>query len=100
MLQQDQAKDYVVGTGTTHSVRRLLEVAFSHLGMDYKQYVELDPALLRPAEVVHLKADPSLAARELGWKPKVSFEELIHMMVDEDMARVRNQMATLSIPSK
>jgi GDPmannose 4,6-dehydratase len=65
------------------------------LGMDYREYVELDPALLRPAEVVHLRADPSKAQRELGWNPTVTFEELIHMMVDEDMSRVRNQMASV-----
>ncbi len=100
MLQQDEARDYVIGTGTTHSVSRLLEVAFSHLGMDYRQCVELDPALLRPAEVVHLRADPSKAQRELGWNPKVTFEDLIHMMVDDDMARVRAQMATASVRDK
>ncbi|HLY63879.1 MAG TPA: GDP-mannose 4,6-dehydratase [Terriglobia bacterium] len=92
MLQRDEPTDYVIGTGITHSVSRLLEVAFSHLGMDYKQYVELDPALLRPAEVFHLKADPSKALSELGWEPKVSFERLIHMMVDEDLARLPNAL--------
>jgi GDPmannose 4,6-dehydratase len=100
MLQQDQAKDYVIGTGTSHSVRRLLEVAFSHLGMDYKQYVELDSALLRPAEVVHLLADPSKARRELLWNPTVTFENLIQTMVDEDLARVRTQIATASVRDK
>ena len=100
MLQQNEAKDYVVGTGITHSVSRLLEVAFSHLGMDYREFVELDPALLRPAEVVHLRADPAKAHRELGWKPTITFENLIHMMVDEDVARVRAQMATASVRDK
>ena len=93
MLQRDQPKDYVIGTGITHSVSRLLDVAFSRLGMDYKHYVELDPALLRPADVIHLKADPSKALRELGWEPKVTFEGLIHLMVDEDLARLRNPFA-------
>lgn len=87
MLQRDEPRDYVVGTGVTHSVRRLLEVAFSHLDMDYREYVELDPALLRPAEVNHLKADPSKVKRELGWTPAVTFEKLIQMMVDGDLAR-------------
>jgi GDPmannose 4,6-dehydratase len=96
MLQQDEARDYVIGTGMTHSVRNLLEVAFSRAGLDYREYVELDPALLRPAEVFHLRADPSKARRDLGWKPEVSFEQLIHMMVDEDLARVRNQLIQVS----
>ena len=100
MLQQKEAKDYVIGTGITHSVSRLLEVAFSHLGMDFREFVELDPALLRPAEVVHLRADPAKAHRELGWKPTITFENLIHMMVDDDMARVRAQMATASVRDK
>ncbi|HEV2348458.1 MAG TPA: GDP-mannose 4,6-dehydratase [Terriglobia bacterium] len=100
MLQGNQANDYVVGTGITHSVRQLLEFAFSHLEMDYKQHIELDPALLRPAEVVHLKADPSKAQRELGWNPTLTFEDLIHMMVEQDLARVRTQMTTSSLPGK
>lgn len=100
MLQRNQANDYVVGTGITHSVRQLLEFAFSHLEMDYKQHIELDPALLRPAEVVHLKADPSKAQRELGWNPTLTFEDLIHMMVEQDLARVRTQMTTSSLPGK
>jgi GDPmannose 4,6-dehydratase len=96
MLQQDEPKDYVVGTGVTHSVGQLMEIAFGHLGMDYRQYIELDPSLLRPAEVFHLKADPSKAERELGWKPEVNFEQLIHMMVDEDLTRVRSQLPNAS----
>src|SRR5436190_38760 len=96
MLQQDEPKDYVIGTGITHSVSRLLEVAFNYVGLDYKKHVERDTALLRPAEVVHLKADPSKAQRELGWKPQVNFEQLIHMMVDEDLTRVRGQLAHAS----
>jgi GDPmannose 4,6-dehydratase len=97
MLQQDEPKDYVIGTGVTHSVNRLLEVAFNRAGLDYKKYIELDPALLRPAEVIHLKADPSKAQRELGWKPGITFEQLIHTMVDEDLARVRSQLAHASV---
>jgi GDPmannose 4,6-dehydratase len=89
MLQQDQPEDYVVATGITHSVRRLLEVAFEHVGLDYRDHVEVDPKLLRPAEVYHLKGDASKARRKLGWDPRVSFEQLVQMMVDEDLNRLR-----------
>jgi GDPmannose 4,6-dehydratase len=88
MLQQEKPQDYVVATGVAHSVRQLLEMAFGHLGMDYRDYVEIDPALLRPAEVYHLLGDASKARRELGWEQKVSFEALVKMMVDEDLARL------------
>ena len=88
MLQQDKPKDYVVASGVAHSVRQLLEVAFGHLGMDYRDYVETDAALLRPAEVYHLLGDSSKARQELGWKPRVSFDGLVKMMVDEDLARL------------
>jgi GDPmannose 4,6-dehydratase len=97
MLQRDEPADYVIGTGITHSVSRLLDVAFNRLGMDYKQYVETDPALLRPAEVFHLKADPTKARSELGWAPSVTFEGLIHMMVDEDLARLSSPLAHPSV---
>ncbi len=88
MLQQDKPKDYVVASGVAHSVRQLLEIAFGRLGMDYRDYVEIDSALLRPAEVYHLLGDSSRARQELGWKPKVSFDSLVKMMVDEDLARL------------
>jgi len=88
MLQRDEPKDYVVASGVAHSVRQLLEIAFGHLGMDYRDYVETDAALLRPAEVYHLLGDSSRARQELGWKPKVSFVRLVKMMVDEDLARL------------
>jgi GDPmannose 4,6-dehydratase len=88
MLQQEKPKDYVVASGVAHSVRQLLEIAFGHLGMDYRDYVEVDPALLRPAEVHHLLGDSTKARQELGWKPKVSFEGVVKMMVDEDLARL------------
>ncbi len=91
MLQQNQPKDYVVASGVAHSVRQLLEIAFGHLGMDYRDYVETDAALLRPAEVYHLLGDASRARQELGWKPKVSFDDLVKMMVDEDLARLEAQ---------
>jgi GDPmannose 4,6-dehydratase len=96
MLQQDQPRDYVVGTGVTHSVRKLLEVAFGYVGLDYREYVEIDPALLRPAEVHHLRADSSKAEAELGWRPEVSFEQLVQMMVDADLDRVRAEASSHS----
>jgi len=88
MLQQSGPRDYVVGTGETHSVRELVELAFGHVGLDYRKYVVSDPRFHRPAEVDLLLADPGKARQELGWKPKVSFQQLIAMMVDADLARL------------
>jgi GDPmannose 4,6-dehydratase len=88
MLQQEQADDYVIATGVSHSVRELVDIAFAHAGLDPAKYVRTDPALLRPAEVDHLIGDCSKAARVLGWKPTVSFEQLVKMMVDADLARL------------
>lgn len=88
MLQQDKADDYVIATGISHSVRQLVELAFGHVGLDWRQYVRTDPALMRPAEVDHLIGDASKAKRVLGWEPTVSFEELVAMMVDADLARL------------
>jgi GDPmannose 4,6-dehydratase len=89
MLQQDQPDDYVVGTGRTHSVRELCQVAFDHLDLDWDQYVVTDPEFYRPAEVDVLVSDPAKARKELGWEPEVSFEELIRMMVDADLAHLK-----------
>jgi GDPmannose 4,6-dehydratase len=88
MLQQPQPRDYVVGMGETHSVRELVDVAFRHVGLDYRDYVVSDPRYYRPAEVELLLADPTKARQELGWQPKVSFERLVTMMVDADLARL------------
>jgi GDPmannose 4,6-dehydratase len=88
MLQQPRPRDYVVGMGETHSVRELVDVAFRHVGLDYRDYVVSDPRYYRPAEVELLLADPTKARRELGWKPQVSFEQLVTMMVDADLARL------------
>ncbi|MDC3953897.1 GDP-mannose 4,6-dehydratase [Polyangium jinanense] len=85
MLQQDQADDYVVGTGETHSVREFLELAFRHAGLDWQEYVRIDPKYFRPAEVDVLLADPTKAREKLGWTPKVSFPELVRRMVDSDL---------------
>ncbi|MEO6067747.1 MAG: GDP-mannose 4,6-dehydratase [Gemmatimonadales bacterium] len=89
MLQQKAPKDYVIGTGEQHTVQALVEIAFQHVGLDWKKYVTQDPRFMRPAEVETLLADPTLAKRELGWAPKVSFTQLVHMMVDADVARLR-----------
>jgi GDPmannose 4,6-dehydratase len=89
MLQQPAPQDYVVGTGQTHSVQQLVELAFAHVGLDWRRRVVSDPKYYRPAEVDLLLADPSKACRELGWAPKVSFEELVAMMVDADIERLR-----------
>jgi GDPmannose 4,6-dehydratase len=88
MLQQSEARDYVIGTGETHSVRELVELAFGRVGLDYRRYVVSDPRFHRPAEVDLLLADPTKARKELGWKPRVSFAELVAMMVDADMTRL------------
>src|SRR5215831_2556796 len=85
MLQQENPVDFVVASGETHSVKRLLEVAFGHVGLDYLHHVEIDRELLRPAEVTHLRGDFSKARERIGWEPEVSFEELIKMMVDSDL---------------
>ncbi len=91
MLQQDQPDDYVVATGQKHSVRELVELAFQHVGLDWRRYVEIDPRLLRPAEVNTLCGDASKARRVLGWKPQVSFAGLVEMMVDADLERVARE---------
>ncbi len=94
MLQQDEPEDYVIGTGETHSVREFCEIAFSHVGLDYRDYVVQDPRFFRPAEVDLLVADPSKARQKLGWSPTVTFEELVKMMVDADLALLREHMET------
>lgn len=85
MLRQDTPDDFVIGTGVTHSVQDLVEIAFESVGLDWTEHVVMDPALLRPAEVDVLQADPSKARQLLGWEPEVSFEELVGMMVEEDL---------------
>ncbi len=88
MLQQDTPDDYVVATGETHPVRELVEVAFSHVGLDWEKYVKLDPRFIRPAEVDLLIGDPTKARTQLGWKQEVDFRGLVTMMVDADVARL------------
>jgi GDPmannose 4,6-dehydratase len=89
MLQQDEPDDYVVGTGRTHSVRELCRVAFGHLGLDYEEYVRVDPRFVRPADVDLLVSNPAKARARLGWQPSVSFEDLVVMMVEADLKRLQ-----------
>jgi GDPmannose 4,6-dehydratase len=93
MLQQDEADDFVIATGESHSVRELVEVAFGHAGLDWEGYVKLDPRFLRPAEVDHLIGSPAKAQRVLGWQPEVDFKALVTMMVDADIKRLKNTPA-------
>jgi len=88
MLQQERPDDYVIATGVSHSVRELIEIAFGHVGLDWRQHVKTDPRLLRPAEVDLLRGDSSKARRELGWAPEVDFAGLVEMMVDADLERL------------
>src|SRR5438445_7687986 len=88
MLQRPKPADYVVGTGVTHTVRELCEIAFQHVGLDWRKHVKVDPTLVRPAEVDVLQADAGKARRELGWTPRVDFAALVRMMVDADLERV------------
>ncbi len=91
MLQQDQPDDFVIATGEQHSVQEVVELAFDRVGLAPADYVETDPSLLRPAEVNSLRGDASKARRVLGWKPEVSFRQLIEMMVDADLVRVEEE---------
>jgi len=87
MMQQEKPDDYVIATGETHSVREFLDEAFGRMDMDWKKYVEIDPRYYRPAEVDLLLGDASKAEKNLKWKPKVQFKELVHMMVDADVTK-------------
>jgi GDPmannose 4,6-dehydratase len=89
MLQQDHPDNYVIGTGETHAVREFCEIAFSHVGLDYKEHVVQDEKFYRPAEVDLLISDPAKACAALNWSPAVSFKELVTMMVDSDVARLK-----------
>jgi GDPmannose 4,6-dehydratase len=93
MLQQETPQDYVVGTGATHAVREFCELAFDHVGLDYRDHVVQDPRFYRPAEVDLLVADPHKANDLLGWEPRVDFEGLARMMVDADLKRVAREIS-------
>jgi GDPmannose 4,6-dehydratase len=86
MLDAQEPDDYVIATGETHTVREFAEHAFSHAGLDWEKYVKVDPSYFRPTEVDLLLGDPTKARKKLGWKPEVTFEELVKIMVDADMA--------------
>ena len=96
MLQQDEPGDYVVCTGETHSVREFCELAFAHLGMEYRDYVVIDEAFMRPAEVDLLVGDASRAASELGWRREVGFRQLVAMMVDADLDLLQGKLKGIS----
>jgi len=93
MLQQGEPGDYVIATGVTHSVKELVEIAFSHVGLNWKEYVIADEKLYRPAEIYELRGDYSKARKELGWEPQVSFENLIKMMVDADLEMLKYRVS-------
>lgn len=90
MLQQDKPDDYVIGTGETHSIKEFLQEAFSYLNLDWKDYIEIDSRYFRPTEVEFLKADYSKAKKEIGWTPRITFKDLVKIMVDNDLKR-KNQ---------
>jgi len=89
MLQQNEPLDYVISSGQSHSVKELVQIAFSYVGLDWEKHVKVDPKLVRPAEVDILLGDSSLARKNLGWRPKTAFEGLVKMMVDADLARLK-----------
>ena len=91
MLQVPEAGDYVIATGEAHSVQECVEIAFDQVGLDWQKHVVQDPAFMRPAEVDHLIGDPAKAKKQLGWEPRTSFEELIRLMVDADLALLAGQ---------
>jgi GDPmannose 4,6-dehydratase len=93
MLEADEPEDFVIATGTTHSVREFVEAAFEHAGLDWEPHVEIDPRYFRPAEVDELLGDASKAAERLGWGARVSFEELVKIMVDADIAELDDELA-------
>jgi GDPmannose 4,6-dehydratase len=88
VLQQERPSDYVLGTGEAHSVREFLDEAFGYVDLDWENYVEIEPRYLRPSEVDFLLADTGRARRELGWEPKIKFEELVRIMVDADLEEI------------
>jgi GDPmannose 4,6-dehydratase len=91
MLQQDKPEDYIIATGETHSVCEFVELAFDYLGLDWKRYVVVDPALYRPADVDLLVGDATKARTQLGWAPSVTFEQLVKIMVDADLELAKQE---------
>jgi GDPmannose 4,6-dehydratase len=99
MLQQETPGDYVIATGLAHSIRELVEVAFDHVGLPSAPYVRQDPRFMRPADVVHLIGDATKADRELGWRPRTSFADLVRLMVDADLALLSTGVAPSGVLS-
>jgi GDPmannose 4,6-dehydratase len=99
MLQQAQPDDFVLATGETHTVGELIRIAFAHADLDWERYVKIDPRYYRPAEVDLLVGDPAKARRELGWEPEVTFRELVEMMVDADLERLKNVQPNRTSPN-
>lgn len=97
MLQQNEPEDFVIATGETHSIRDCLDLAFGHVGLNWEDYVEIDPRYFRPTDVSVLQGDSHLAHEKLGWKPKTSFQELIHLMVDHDCRLAARERAIQSL---
>ena len=97
MLQQPEADDFVIGTGEMHTVQEFVEIACDRAGVDWKKHLVIDPKFYRPAEVDQLLSDPTKAAQTLGWKPQVSFEELVHMMVDEDLRQLASKQRATAV---
>ena len=93
MLQQPDPEDFVIATGETHSVREFLELVFEEVGLNWRDYVEIDPQYLRPSEVDLLLGDPAKARRRLGWTPQTSFEELVRIMISEDWSKAKRERA-------
>jgi GDPmannose 4,6-dehydratase len=89
MLQQDSPDDFVIATGETHTIRELLEEAFGYVGLNYEDYVVIDPRFVRPAEVDLLLGDPGKASDKLGWKPEINFKQLVQMMVESDLDKIK-----------
>ena len=94
MLQQDEPEDFVIATGISHCVKELIQVAFDHLGLDWEEYMDSDPKLFRPAEVDYSVVDAKKAKAKLRWQPRVTFEELIRMMVDHDLRLNQRRQST------
>ena len=99
MLQQEERADYVVATGEQHTVREFVELAFGHAGLDWERHVVRDEQLVRPAEVFDLVGDASKAQRELGWEPRMSFPELVQLMVDADIDRLSGEPQAVRPPA-
>jgi GDPmannose 4,6-dehydratase len=93
MLQQDEADDFVIATGESHSVREFVQLAFAHADLDPDEYVRVDPRYYRPAEVDDLRGDSAKARRVLGWEPKTTFEELVRIMVEADMQLLEDELS-------